>query len=102
MGDVVYGWKDSPRLPMQPTRVMLHAEHLVITHPITGKMLDLRAPLPKDFEKLLKALRKEVKLAPTSIKRGLRSPTNKRGDGVVTKEVKAKPAKKPMSRKAKA
>ena len=102
MGDVVYGWKDSPRLPMQPTRVMLHAEHLVITHPITGKMLDLRAPLPKDFEKLLKALRKEVKLAPTSIKRGLRSPTNKRGDGVVTKEVKAKPAKKPMSRKSKA
>jgi 23S rRNA pseudouridine1911/1915/1917 synthase len=53
---------------------LLHAEHLVVTHPITGKVLDLRAPLPKDFEKMLKALRKEVKQAPSSIKRGLRSP----------------------------
>jgi 23S rRNA pseudouridine1911/1915/1917 synthase len=74
LGDVVYGWKASPRLPTQPTRMMLHAEHLVVKHPITGKVLDLRAPLPKDFEKMLKALRKEVKLAPSSIKRGLRSP----------------------------
>jgi 23S rRNA pseudouridine1911/1915/1917 synthase len=74
LGDVIYGWKPSPRLPHQPTRMLLHAEHLVVTHPITGKVLDLRAPLPKDFEKMLKALRKEVKQAPSSIKRGLRSP----------------------------
>ncbi|MBC8041002.1 MAG: RluA family pseudouridine synthase [Opitutaceae bacterium] len=74
LGDVIYGWKASPRLPHQPTRMLLHAEHLVVTHPITGKVLDLRAPLPKDFEKMLKALRKEVKQAPSSIKRGLRSP----------------------------
>jgi 23S rRNA pseudouridine1911/1915/1917 synthase len=77
LGDVIYGWKASPRLPSQPTRMMLHAEHLVVQHPITGKTLDLRAPLPKDFEKMLKALRKLEKPAATKIKRGLRSPLNK-------------------------
>jgi 23S rRNA pseudouridine1911/1915/1917 synthase len=40
---------------------MLHAEHLVLTHPISGKPLDFRAPLPKDFTKLIKALRKVAK-----------------------------------------
>jgi len=74
LGDVVYGWKASPRLPTQPTRMMLHAEHLVVKHPITGKVLDLRAPLPKDFESMLKALRKLDKPVATKIKRGLRSP----------------------------
>ncbi|MFT3870744.1 MAG: RluA family pseudouridine synthase [Nibricoccus sp.] len=58
LGDDVYGWKADPRLPKQPERVMLHAEHLVVTHPITGKVLDLRAPLPKDFKTLLTALKK--------------------------------------------
>lgn len=57
LGDTVYGWKPDPRLPVQPGRVMLHAEHLVITHPITGRELDLRAPLPPDFSDLLAALR---------------------------------------------
>jgi 23S rRNA pseudouridine1911/1915/1917 synthase len=37
---------------------MLHAEHLVVTHPVTRKTLDLRAPLPKDFQGVLKDLRK--------------------------------------------
>jgi 23S rRNA pseudouridine1911/1915/1917 synthase len=102
LGDVIYGWKDSPRLPIQPTRVMLHAEHLLMTHPITGKPLDARAELPKDFDKLLKALRKEVKLAPNSIKRGLRSPTNARADGADAKPSAPKPVKKRMTRAAKA
>jgi 23S rRNA pseudouridine1911/1915/1917 synthase len=74
LGDVIYGWKPSPRLPAQPTRMLLHAEHLVVKHPVTGKVLDLRAPLPKDFEKMLKGLRKLDKPAATKIKRGLRSP----------------------------
>jgi 23S rRNA pseudouridine1911/1915/1917 synthase len=55
---------------------MLHAEHLVVSHPVTGKVLDLRAPLPKDFDKMLKALRKLDKPAASTIKRGLRSPLN--------------------------
>jgi 23S rRNA pseudouridine1911/1915/1917 synthase len=58
LGDVVYGWKPEPALKKQPKRVMLHAEHLTFTHPITGKTLDLRAPLPKDFESVLKELKK--------------------------------------------
>jgi 23S rRNA pseudouridine1911/1915/1917 synthase len=58
LGDEIYGWKPDPRLPKQPQRVMLHAEHLVFTHPISGKKLDLRAPLPADFEAQIVQLRK--------------------------------------------
>ncbi len=58
LGDPLYGWKPDPRMTIQPERVMLHAEHLVLTHPISGKELDFRAPLPKDFVRLIKALRK--------------------------------------------
>jgi 23S rRNA pseudouridine1911/1915/1917 synthase len=63
LGDEVYGWKPDSRLKKQPERVMLHAEHLVVEHPITKKTLDLRAPLPKDFEALLTQLRKLTKAA---------------------------------------
>jgi 23S rRNA pseudouridine1911/1915/1917 synthase len=63
LGDAVYGWKPDPRLPAQPARVMLHAEHLVVTHPVTGESLDLHAPLPEDFSAQLKALRKLSKPA---------------------------------------
>lgn len=58
LGDALYGWKPDPRMPIQPERVMLHAEHLVLAHPVSGKELDLRAPLPADFQKLMKSLRK--------------------------------------------
>ena len=37
---------------------MLHAEHLVFAHPVSGKVMDLKAPLPKDFKAMLAALRK--------------------------------------------
>lgn len=58
LGDTLYGWKRDPALGIDPQRVMLHAEHLRLTHPITGKVLDLRAPLPADFAALLKTLRR--------------------------------------------
>jgi 23S rRNA pseudouridine1911/1915/1917 synthase len=58
LGDEVYGWKPDSRMKKQPERVMLHAEHLVVAHPISGKPLDLRAPLPKDFKAQLEQLRK--------------------------------------------
>jgi 23S rRNA pseudouridine1911/1915/1917 synthase len=61
LGDPLYGWKPNPRLAKQPERVMLHAEHLVIAHPISGRELDLRAPLPKDFLAMMKTLRKAAK-----------------------------------------
>ena len=57
LGDSTYGWKSDPKLPV-PARVMLHAEHLVVTHPITGKTLDVRAPLPPDFQEMIAALKK--------------------------------------------
>ncbi len=60
LGDDVYGWKPDPSLSVTPARVMLHAEHLIVTHPITGRSMDLRAPLPRDFEELLVALRPAV------------------------------------------
>jgi 23S rRNA pseudouridine1911/1915/1917 synthase len=61
LGDAIYGWKPDPRLSSQPARVMLHAEHLVVEHPVTHKPLDLRAAPPKDFAKLVKELRKAAK-----------------------------------------
>lgn len=57
LGDPTYGWKPNPALPVPP-RVMLHAEHLIFSHPVTGKVMDLHAPLPKDFKQLLTALRR--------------------------------------------
>ncbi|HVS52064.1 MAG TPA: RluA family pseudouridine synthase [Opitutaceae bacterium] len=61
LGDPLYGWKPDARLKKQPERVMLHAEHLVLAHPISGKELDLRAPLPADFQAIIKALRQAAK-----------------------------------------
>lgn len=77
LGDVIYGWKPDPRLPKQPARVMLHAEHLVFAHPKTGKELDLRAPLPVDFEAQLTQLRKVAK-AEAKAKRLLATPVKPR------------------------
>jgi len=59
LGDATYGWKPVAGLPPAP-RVMLHAEHLELTHPVTGRPLDLRAPVPEDFATLLTALRATV------------------------------------------
>lgn len=57
LGDTVYGWNAKPGQP-PVSRVMLHAEHIALEHPITGRRLDFRAPLPADFSELMKALRK--------------------------------------------
>jgi 23S rRNA pseudouridine1911/1915/1917 synthase len=57
LGDATYGWKRDPRLP-EVSRVMLHAERIVFRHPVTGRLLDLRAPLPPDFADTLAALRR--------------------------------------------
>lgn len=55
IGDATYGWKPSPALP-PPPRILLHAEHLVFAHPASGKVMDIRAPLPADFADYLEAL----------------------------------------------
>ena len=63
VGDTLYGAParitglaaegDGPTLP----RNFLHAASLKLAHPITGKPLDLEAPLPKELTALLKRLR---------------------------------------------
>jgi 23S rRNA pseudouridine1911/1915/1917 synthase len=58
LGDSAYGWKENSRIRSQPKRVMLHAARLCVIHPVTGKVLDLKAPLPADFKAQMKALRK--------------------------------------------
>lgn len=91
LGDDVYGWKPDSSLSLQPERVLLHAEHLAFRHPVTGKLIDLRAPLPEDFSRVLSGLRpvtpepprqptprkakKPVgkRRTPTSVKRGTKS-----------------------------
>jgi 23S rRNA pseudouridine1911/1915/1917 synthase len=57
LGDAVYGFKPGPGLPAIP-RVMLHSEHLGFVHPVTKKAVEIRAPLPKDFQAVVKALKK--------------------------------------------
>jgi 23S rRNA pseudouridine1911/1915/1917 synthase len=62
LGDRIYGWRPGTRPARQPERVMLHAERLVFAHPITGRIMELRARLPADFTAQLAALRKLVKM----------------------------------------
>ena len=57
LGDSAYGWKANTRMKRDPGRVMLHAARLQVMHPKTGKVLDLRAPLPADFKAQIKALK---------------------------------------------
>jgi 23S rRNA pseudouridine1911/1915/1917 synthase len=60
LGDPTYGWKPNPAMAVPP-RVMLHAEHLVFSHPVSGKVMDLTAPLPADFKAMIADLRKRIK-----------------------------------------
>lgn len=78
LGDAVYGWKPDPRLARQPGRVMLHAEHLVFNHPITGKTIDLRAPLPADLAALVVQLR-QLAAASAKARRRVEKPVKSRG-----------------------
>ncbi len=57
LGDSAYGWKENMRMKRQPERVMLHSGRLSLLHPKTGKVLDLKAPLPADFKSQIKALK---------------------------------------------
>jgi len=40
-------------------RLALHAAHLAFAHPVTGAALSFQAPLPSEFEELLRALRRD-------------------------------------------
>jgi len=57
LGDKTYGRTQHRHEGWPMPRVMLHAERLRLEHPISGKMIDLRAPLPPDFYNLAEYLR---------------------------------------------
>jgi 23S rRNA pseudouridine1911/1915/1917 synthase len=57
LGDSAYGWKETTRMRRSPGRVMLHAARLSLAHPMTGKALDFRAPLPADFRAQIRSLK---------------------------------------------
>lgn len=75
VGDTLYGAPAKiPGIKSEGTgptlhRNFLHAAHLVLDHPITGKELDLEAPLPEELASLLEQLRAlEIQAAPTKPK----------------------------------
>ena len=61
VGDLTYGQRQNRRLEelvgFAAPRVMLHAYQLAFIHPRSGKRVHFEAPLPKDFEEMIKALR---------------------------------------------
>jgi 23S rRNA pseudouridine1911/1915/1917 synthase len=71
LGDPVYGFQQRS-VPLAVPRVMLHAEHLMVSHPITGEILDLRAAPPADFMDLQAELQSTEGLS-NGNKSGLRS-----------------------------
>lgn len=50
LGDITYGHRPIPRLPIQALRVMLHSAYLGLAHPLTGESLELVADVPDDFK----------------------------------------------------
>jgi RluA family pseudouridine synthase len=54
LGDPLYGAPSRPAVP----RLMLHASRLALRHPTTGTPLVLEAPLPQDFQSVLRGLRR--------------------------------------------
>ncbi len=56
-GDGTYGFRPRSADPGVFPRVMLHAERLLLTHPVSGEPLELRAPLPPDLAGALEELR---------------------------------------------
>ncbi|MFT5698869.1 MAG: 23S rRNA pseudouridine1911/1915/1917 synthase [Desulforhopalus sp.] len=52
-GDIVYGGgKSKAHFPRQ----MLHASRLVLNHPVTGRKMDVKAPLWEDFDAVIEGL----------------------------------------------
>ena len=60
LGDATYGPSTMERAAsLDLRRPFLHASRLTFVHPFTGETLDIREALPKDLERVLKALEVE-------------------------------------------
>ena len=65
MGDDVYGGGGGRRVAgLPPKRHFLHAAWLAFNHPVTGKPLDFRSPLPPDLSQSLAVVAGEHALPP--------------------------------------
>ena len=58
LGDSLYGERELNRSvrALGVRRCMLHAERYQLEHPLSGRMLQIQAPLPDDFTEVLKRL----------------------------------------------
>jgi 23S rRNA pseudouridine1911/1915/1917 synthase len=57
VGNGTYGGGGGRRLPaLPPGRHFLHAAWLLLQHPVSGEMMDLRSPLPSDLQASLTAV----------------------------------------------
>ncbi len=61
LGDDLYANGSSAQLTagVQVPRLMLHAERLEFRHPVTGREMAVRSPLPEDFQQVLRRLKSE-------------------------------------------
>lgn len=57
-GDDVYA---PPAIAAGAARLMLHAHRLAFPHPITGDLLDMRSPMPKDMRNVARRLHIDLK-----------------------------------------
>lgn len=55
LGERLYG--TMPRGGPTAPRQLLHAHRLVVIHPVTGEPITFKAPLPKDYKAVLRALK---------------------------------------------
>ena len=56
LGDCTYGFKPSQLKEIHVPRIMLHATELKILHPEQNTLMEFKAPIPADFEKVIKQL----------------------------------------------
>ena len=70
VGDPTYSTRRQPPLGASPSLVKnlavfqhqaLHARRLSFAHPMTDKNITVRSPLPSDLQRLLRALREDIK-----------------------------------------
>ena len=59
LGDRQYGLRRNRRSAIAAPRQMLHARRLALPHPDTAESMQFEAPLPEDFETVLRELRGE-------------------------------------------
>ena len=52
-GDTTYGYNPKKFSGLQPSRILLHAAKLHVTHPLSGELLELEASLPQDFSNFM-------------------------------------------------